>query len=186
MKALETSYAGHRFRSRLEARWAVFFDALGVRWEYESEGVVTRKGPYLPDFVLHLKGGPLLFEVKPQSEVGQFDDRWALTAQHLKMPMVVAFGIPRPDRVDPCLDVPDLNGTLNQIAEQGGAPTWDNQFGFCLCPVCGAVGCTFNGRGGRVCVGCPTDDKAYTFDHPCIVAAYTAANSARFEHGESG
>ena len=28
-KAIETRYAGHRFRSRLEARWAVFFDALG-------------------------------------------------------------------------------------------------------------------------------------------------------------
>jgi len=36
--AIETRYKGYRFRSRLEARWAVFFDALGVIWEYEKEG----------------------------------------------------------------------------------------------------------------------------------------------------
>jgi len=32
-----TKYAGITFRSRLEARWAVFFDALGISWEYEPE-----------------------------------------------------------------------------------------------------------------------------------------------------
>lgn len=38
MKAIETKYKGYRFRSRLEARWAVFFDTLGVKWEFEREG----------------------------------------------------------------------------------------------------------------------------------------------------
>ena len=38
IKAIETQYKGYRFRSRLEARWAVFFDALQVRWDYELEG----------------------------------------------------------------------------------------------------------------------------------------------------
>ena len=38
MKAIQTEYKGYLFRSRLEARWAVFFDACGVRWEYEPEG----------------------------------------------------------------------------------------------------------------------------------------------------
>ena len=32
IKAIETSYKGYLFRSRLEARWAVFFDALGLVW----------------------------------------------------------------------------------------------------------------------------------------------------------
>ena len=32
MKPIETVYKGFKFRSRLEARWAVFFDACGVRW----------------------------------------------------------------------------------------------------------------------------------------------------------
>ena len=54
MKAIQTEYKGYLFRSRLEARWAVFFDACGVRWEYEPEGYDLGDGIYyLPDFLLH-------------------------------------------------------------------------------------------------------------------------------------
>jgi hypothetical protein len=53
IKAIETHYKGYRFRSRLEARWAVFFDALGLDWEYEKEGFdLGEHGWYLPDFYL--------------------------------------------------------------------------------------------------------------------------------------
>lgn len=53
IKAIETQYKGYRFRSRLEARWAVFFDALGIAWEYEPEGFELSDGTwYLPDFYL--------------------------------------------------------------------------------------------------------------------------------------
>lgn len=38
IKPIETIYNGYRFRSRLEARWAVFLDSLGVKYEYEPEG----------------------------------------------------------------------------------------------------------------------------------------------------
>lgn len=38
IQPIQTSYAGHRFRSRLEARWAVFFDAMKIDWEYEPQG----------------------------------------------------------------------------------------------------------------------------------------------------
>lgn len=51
MKALNTLYKGNYFRSRTEARWAVYFDALGVEWEYEKEGYDLGNGVfYLPDF----------------------------------------------------------------------------------------------------------------------------------------
>lgn len=51
IKPIETYYNGYRFRSRLEARWAVFFDALGVKYEYEPEGFDLGDGDYyLPDF----------------------------------------------------------------------------------------------------------------------------------------
>lgn len=52
IKAIETRYKGYRFRSRLEARWAVFFDRLGLRWEYEPEGYELPSGRYLPDFFI--------------------------------------------------------------------------------------------------------------------------------------
>ena len=68
IQAIETEYNGYKFRSRLEARWAVFFDALGIRYEYEKEGyqlsnityenqygyrtVMPGDVYYLPDFFL--------------------------------------------------------------------------------------------------------------------------------------
>lgn len=62
-KAIETGYAGCLFRSRLEARWAIFFDALGIEWEYEPEGFELGGGiRYLPDFLV----GDTWFEVKPK------------------------------------------------------------------------------------------------------------------------
>lgn len=53
IKPIETIYNGYKFRSRLEARWAVFFDDAGIRYEYEPEGFKTKSGLcYLPDFYL--------------------------------------------------------------------------------------------------------------------------------------
>lgn len=55
IKAIETVYNGYRFRSRLEARWAVFFDAMGIKYEYEKEGYdLGELGWYLPDFEIEI------------------------------------------------------------------------------------------------------------------------------------
>lgn len=54
IKAIETEWHGHRFRSRLEAKWAVYFTALCFDWEYEPVGYELDDGTrYLPDFVIH-------------------------------------------------------------------------------------------------------------------------------------
>ncbi len=70
MKPIETQYADTLFRSRLEARWAVFLDALGIRWEYEPEAYAIGDGEaYLPDFRLPTFDsfdGDLYVEVKPE------------------------------------------------------------------------------------------------------------------------
>lgn len=64
IKPIETIYNGYRFRSRLEARWAVFFDALGIEYEYEPEGFDLGDGVYyLPDF--YLSKFDLYIEIKP-------------------------------------------------------------------------------------------------------------------------
>lgn len=53
IKPIETVYKGYKFRSRLEARWAVYFDTLNLPWEYEKEGYDLGDGIwYLPDFWL--------------------------------------------------------------------------------------------------------------------------------------
>lgn len=69
IQPIETRYAGHRFRSRLEARWAVFFDRVGIAWEYEPEGYLVgpNRKPYLPDFWLPEQG--VWVEVKGTEEL---------------------------------------------------------------------------------------------------------------------
>lgn len=64
IKAITTYYNGYKFRSRLEARWAVFFDEAKIRYEYEPEGFKLQNGLcYLPDF--YLPDENMYVEVKP-------------------------------------------------------------------------------------------------------------------------
>ena len=81
IKAIETIYKGYKFRSRLEARWAVFFDSAGIEWEYEKEGYdLGECGWYLPDFEITLKDGTRWFwEVKGNKE----DDKGLRKARYL-------------------------------------------------------------------------------------------------------
>lgn len=49
---IQTKFDGRHFRSRTEARWAVFFKALSFPYEYEKEGFDLDGRWYLPDFWL--------------------------------------------------------------------------------------------------------------------------------------
>lgn len=69
-QAIETTYNDRRFRSRLEARWAVVFDRTWFRWDYETEGIQLPAGPYLPDFRLYRDDGSAMWvEIKPAHEI---------------------------------------------------------------------------------------------------------------------
>lgn len=52
--SLVTYYAGRRFRSLIEARYAVFFDLIGIAWRYEPRTFysATLYLAYKPDFLL--------------------------------------------------------------------------------------------------------------------------------------
>jgi hypothetical protein len=60
---IQTRYRGYLFRSRLEARWAVFMDAVGIPYEYEAQGFDLNGIRYLPDFWLPMQRAFL--EIKP-------------------------------------------------------------------------------------------------------------------------
>jgi hypothetical protein len=61
MKSIPTTYHGVRFRSRLEAKWAAFFDLAAWRWEYEPFDM----DGWAPDFLIYGKHINTLVEVKP-------------------------------------------------------------------------------------------------------------------------
>jgi len=69
--AIPTTYNDINFRSRLEARWAAFFDLLKWDWEYEP---IDLPG-WIPDFKLKGKH-ELLVEIKPYciKNNSQYDD----------------------------------------------------------------------------------------------------------------
>jgi hypothetical protein len=55
---IQTNYKGHYFRSRLEARWAVFFRELNIPFLYEKDAFkLGTLRCYLPDFWLELPEG---------------------------------------------------------------------------------------------------------------------------------
>lgn len=61
IKAIPTTYRGIRFRSRLEATWAAFFDECRWEWEYEPLDL----NGWMPDFILTPGKQQFLVEVKP-------------------------------------------------------------------------------------------------------------------------
>lgn len=93
IQAIETTYAGCRFRSRLEARWAVFFDLIGSRWEYEPQGFEIDGHKYLPDF--HLVAQDVWVEVKGRPENVNADLLWAF-AESTGRPVVILGPIEEP------------------------------------------------------------------------------------------
>lgn len=95
IKAIETQYKGYRFRSRLEARWAVYFDAVGLRWEYEKEGFyLGDAGYYLPDF--WFPDGNVWAEVKPGDMSFSEKLKAGRLYQATGVDVILLVGIPEP------------------------------------------------------------------------------------------
>lgn len=66
IKNIPTTYNGITFRSRLEARWAYYWDLIGLKWMYEFEGFDLNGEWYLPDFYIPEFG---YIEIKPEGGV---------------------------------------------------------------------------------------------------------------------
>jgi hypothetical protein len=101
MKSIETKWKGWRFRSRTEARWAVFLEAAGVHFEYEPEGVILPSGPYLPDFRMRGFSIPkeaeeqdVWLEVKGQDPTNEELKKCSELASASGCPVLLAIGAP--------------------------------------------------------------------------------------------
>ena len=157
--AIETAYAGCRFRSRIEARWAVFLDTLGIGWQYEPQGFDLPSGRYLPDFLIELGDG-FWWEVKGQPPSRRECDLGRELFAATKQFVYIAHG-----------DIPRDGDEISRIENVGSETRvrWfihAGQIGFI--PVTGYWG---------------PEEKGV--NHLRLVDAYTAARSARFEHGEA-
>ena len=134
IQAIETSYKSYKFRSRLEARWGVFFDAMGYKWEYEPEGYKLSDGTfYLPDFkIVSPQGIVNWYDVKPE---GVDHD-----------PKVAAFGKALNDQI--ISEDYQIISTIQDINILDGDPVsfFENHSdNGGICPRCGSITSMFGG-----------------------------------------
>lgn len=122
MKAIETVYNGYRFRSRLEARWAVFFDSLHIPYEYEREGYDLDGVWYLPDFWLPQQG--CWIEIKGEEPTEEERTKVCLLALHDNKRAYIFSGMI--DRLETAETIPE-NGDNEYI------PTWEKH-AYCYDP----------------------------------------------------
>jgi hypothetical protein len=203
LQAIETRYHGCRFRSRLEARWAVFLDAAAVSWEYEAEGFHLDETYYLarPDGIYYLPDFWLpksrqFLEVKPK-----LSGRERVKVSYNLIPALLSLasasgsdvflieGSPRQEDelLEDVFNSPKIT-CFSRGKNIRGARLFE-------CPYCGRV--SFRKIEGSMwkmwceCRGGPNnafEDETYdpyTFS-PRIKHAMQQAQWARFEHGEDG
>ena len=104
IKPKETYYNGYHFRSRLEARWAIFFDAMGIEYRYEDAWFeVSKDGAdyrYCPDF--YLPRQEIFAEVKGASNRGDIPE-----CDMRKMSMMVDYNGPLSSGIILLGNIPD-------------------------------------------------------------------------------
>jgi hypothetical protein len=159
MKSINTIYNGNYFRSRLEARWALFFDKAGITYEYEPEGFTNGVESYLPDFYLpeawmrnHTQG--IYIEIKPTS----YKDDSVPASKWFDRPLVLFKGLP--------IGYDNDNGYELEGGFECWGNMWDNYMRFFL--------------GNRVIIDYV--NRSYNHNPQLFYDASTAALLKRFEH----
>jgi len=154
IKAIETRYGGHRFRSRLEARWAVFLTEAGIPWEYEPEGFQLKAGWYLPDFRVSLPDNETLWlEIKGVKPGNVQDPRHTEFARECPGDFfVVAFGEFRAHNVFSGMDhSPEYMYQMPAMRSGEDTRPWGvkARWGMCDGEDCGTFTLRTGGKGGR-------------------------------------
>lgn len=189
IKAIETQYKGYRFRSRLEARWAIYFDVFNINWTYEREGFQLdyycadgcchTQEWYLPDF--YLPEIDLFIEIKPfkpqQSEMSKVMGM----AMHKRVLVILG---------DDMLYCGWSLWTPAQSPNTFLVTDWLTQ---CACQFCGGLTLFIPNTRQMICLTgrCPGSRLVTKLKHnieaqlhPLVDKAAETARSARFEHGE--
>ena len=182
ISALESRCLGYVFRSRMEARWAIFMDALKVPFHYELEAFNLGGICYLPDF--YLPTMDVFIEVKSPL-AGPVDyEKIQLLADHTRKAVYVVKTPPEA----PCVRETKCgyvwHGSLFDVFDRGG----DEEHLWCQCRKCGALGIEWHGLSNRIECGCNSSNDIDwpNFDTDTLVAAYNKSKSWRFDGAKVG
>lgn len=181
IKPIETKYKGYLFRSRAEARWAMFFDLMKIPYAYEPEGLLLPNGiRYLPDF--YLPDCDTWFEVK-----GVMDDtsiqKISALLKYGNKPVIVGY----PDMTFEACDIWIDEGGMKYFAR-----AYKCESMLCKCRKCGKY--YFTGMAGSwecLCCGTHEGDRHFSIltggdlsdvsKYRGVEYAFNKAKQARFE-----
>lgn len=171
IRALDTPYRGYVFRSRLEARWAVFLTALDIPFEYETQGYDLSGVYYLPDF--WLPDHNIFLEVKPYKPTVTEEYKAFKLASEMEKHVYIAFG-----------GIPFPTGKIKFDNDSmwgyfGGKRTKNNLW--CYCDVCKTYGISQYGYTVMLPCHCNLDSLKKSWGALDILRAYQKARSERFE-----
>jgi hypothetical protein len=180
LTAIQTPYKGYRFRSRTEARWAVFLDVQGIKYDYEHEGYEFDGYRYLPDF--WIASWNVFLEIKGRLPADEEMPRYVAFAQQAQKSLLILYG--SPSEVD------------HRIAwcSVDRLEALDLQFAWCKAEQCEQMFIANKTWGGQAiepltehdCWKYALEYNEWPVVDSCAREAFKAATSARFEFGESG
>lgn len=193
IKPIETYYNGIFYRSRLEARWAFFFDCLEIKHFYEHEGFAIKVNGknfnYLPDFYIPKQEYPIpvkqdmYFEIKPSRELSSEEEN-KLDAFSTAMSATGA-------KIGVLREVPKDGFSLSDnfvyekfmVFSEGQ----DCYYRICLCPFCWAFGYEFEGKWDRIICECGVAKQkvnpsfeSFSMTEKMLLSACRSAAGARF------
>lgn len=194
IKPIETRWRNYRFRSRTEARWGIFWDSAGKKFDYEKEGYELPSGRYLPDF--WLQESKMWCEVKGTEPTELELDKCRELRDLTNSPVILVQGQPGDHRI--WLFCWEISGS------GGGSCEFDSvtlaiQGTFPLAFLIDGAGLGisfFRDCGMSEKLPCIVHSGGYTIHeetgiecqvpltYTIIENAIAAAKSARFEHGE--
>ena len=144
IQSIETVWNGIRFRSRLEARYAALFTALGIRWEYEPQAFDLVSTCYLPDF--RLPDAPIWVEIKPLVPTVEERRKLELLVDQTRSKGIILAGPPYPGAFDvygfffrPSEMRMDANKRLQAVADVVHKVGFVGKGTFAHCNECGGL-----------------------------------------------
>lgn len=190
-KAIETEYNGFKHRSRIEARFAVFFFELGVSYSYEVEGYdLGEAGFFLPDF--WLPDSETFVEIKAQKPTAEEINKARAMHEQSGKDVVILYG----DKLE-ALQIGAVIFPEDRIGNAGPCPPSSCALRF----IKYLSYCELRKSARRLlthldCLSSYPEvvnsDLDRSISQPLVIfkhspnAALTLARQARFEHGRNG
>jgi hypothetical protein len=182
VEAIPTEWNGYRTRSRLEMRWIVVLDYLGISFQYEPEGYRFPDGTcYLCDFRIDKQerwvGDGCWIETKGQEPTTEEEYKAWLLAKYTKKPVYILFG-------DCWLPVDKSNKDHDGGYLYYPNGDWENFQWLYQCPKCEKNGIGLFGQSVESLCGCPVPTIKQNDLNPKLMAAFRKARGTRFDRKE--